>query len=115
MRQTPWPGANPRCDDPDMRSADDLSPGFLPKDPAKPHRLGVVRIVLLCVWASASFGTCYFARELQWGPAGRPLAYAVAGQGLLILFIAIVLVNAAVFRHEGEDEEPSADETARGG
>jgi len=98
-----------------MRSADDLSPGFLPKDTSEPHSLGVARLVLLGIWAVASFGTCYFARELHWGQEGRPLAYPVAGQGLLILFIAIVVVNAAIFKNDGEGEDAVADEAGRGG
>ncbi|QHJ00552.1 DUF4212 domain-containing protein [Xylophilus rhododendri] len=66
--------------------------------PVRIHRLGGLRILLLAVWAAAAFGTCWFARALPGdGQGGQPLAYALAGQGLLIVFIVLVVLNAIVF------------------
>jgi len=58
------------------------------------QRIGPLRWCLLAIWAGASFGTCYFARDLQGGAHDSSRAYEWAGQGLLIVFIAVVLVNA---------------------
>lgn len=70
--------------------------------PAEPNdcsvaRLGPLRCVLLLAWAAASFGTCFYARDLQLllGP-GLPV-YGLAAQGILIVFIVVVVANAVVF------------------
>ena len=51
---------------------------------------------LLLVWFAASFGVVFFARDLQQSVAGWPLAFWFAAQGSLLVFIAIVLIFAAV-------------------
>ncbi|MCZ2499239.1 DUF4212 domain-containing protein [Xylophilus sp. Kf1] len=63
---------------------------------AAPAALGAIRLALLLVWAVASFGTCYFARDLQ---AALPSlsAYGLAAQGILIVFILLVVFNAWFF------------------
>jgi len=40
--------------------------------------LGWIRGVLLAIWAAASFGTCFFARDLQGFFGGPSLAYGLA-------------------------------------
>lgn len=50
--------------------------------------------VLLALWALASFGIVYFARDLQQVVAGWPLNFWLAAQGALLLYIAIVAVYA---------------------
>ena len=47
---------------------------------------------LLAVWALVSFGTCYFARDLQFGIGPWQFSYWMAAQGALLAFIAIVVV-----------------------
>ena len=80
--------------------------------PAEPNdcsvaRLGPVRCLLLLVWAAASFGTCFFARELQAVLGPELPVYGLAAQGILIVFIVVVVVNALVFNrgaaHEADD------------
>ena len=60
---------------------------------------------LLLLWALVSFGTTYFARDLQtlvWG--GWPLGYWMASQGAVLVFMVLVLVYAqAMSRFERED------------
>jgi putative solute:sodium symporter small subunit len=79
---------------------------------AKPNdcsvaRLGPIRCALLLAWASASFGSCYFARDLQALLGPELPVYSLAAQGLLIVFIVVVVVNAIVFNrgatHEADD------------
>ena len=54
------------------------------------------RAGLLAVWASVSFGACFFARDLQFLVAGWPLHYWLAAQGALLAFVAVVVVYAVV-------------------
>ena len=65
--------------------------------------------VLLLVWALVSFGICFFARNLQWMVAGWPLAYWMASQGAVLVFMAIVLVYAVAMSHfERQDAQQAA-------
>jgi len=71
--------------------------------PASPalaqHRFWWLRAPLLGVWASVSFGACFFARELgQWSLPGwgGSLGYWIASQGAVLVFIAIVVLYACV-------------------
>ena len=62
---------------------------------------------LLLLWAVVSFGTTYFARDLQtlvWG--GWPLGYWIASQGAVLVFIGIVVAYGwAMNRLERHDAE----------
>lgn len=53
-----------------------------------------LKAVLLVVWALASFGACYFARDLQFLVAGWPFGFWMAAQGAVLVFLAIVVVHA---------------------
>ena len=60
-----------------------------------------LKAVLLTVWALASFGVCYFARDLQFLVAGWPFGFWMAAQGAVLVFLAIVVVPAwAMNRYE---------------
>ena len=50
---------------------------------------------LLVVWASVSFGACFFARELTLALSHWQIGYWVAAQGTVLVFIAIVVVYAS--------------------
>lgn len=78
--------------------------------------LGAVRIILLLIWAISSFGICFFARDIERGKTGFGLIYGFAGQGLLIVFIVLVVVNAVVFNRRAarDGEEPVTDEAGTG-
>jgi len=91
-------------------------PAADPHEPDPPPALGPVRLTLLLLWAAASFGTCYFARDLQ-VLLGRPLqAYGLAAQGILIVFIVLVLFNAWYFNRQQPEHRsgplPEADHGA---
>ncbi len=49
-----------------------------------------VRAVLLTLWAVASFGVAFFARELDQVVAGWPVNYWLAAQGSVLVFMGIV-------------------------
>lgn len=55
---------------------------------------GTLRTVLLLVWALATFGSMYFARDLAFQVFGWPLGLWLGSQGLMLLFVAIVAVFA---------------------
>jgi putative solute:sodium symporter small subunit len=56
--------------------------------------LGWLRTVLLLVWALASFGLMFFARDLQMRLGTWPVSFWLASQGLLVVFVLIVFVYA---------------------
>lgn len=63
-----------------------------------------VKAALLVAWAAASFGVCFFARDLSFVVAGWPLGYWMASQGSVLVFMAIVLLYAwAMSRFERHD------------
>jgi len=64
---------------------------------------------LLLAWAAASFGACYFARDLQQMVAGWPLGYWIAAQGAILVFIAVTVVYClAMDRFERKDAAAGA-------
>ena len=71
-----------------------------PPQPPEKHdpRVLALKLGLLAVWAAASFGVCYFARDLQFMLGSWPFDYWVAAQGAVLVFIAILVVYAQVMR-----------------
>ncbi|AEG93514.1 DUF4212 domain-containing protein [Ramlibacter tataouinensis] len=64
-------------------------------------RLAVLRAGLLLAWAIASFGVCFFARELQFTLGDWPFSYWMMAQGAIIVFTLVLAVDAwAVNRSE---------------
>ena len=82
-----------------MLSPRDNIPSILPEEAGADDALGgrywPLRGALLLVWALVSFGLCFFARDL-FALLGSPLGYWLAAQGILLVFIAIVVVYATV-------------------
>ena len=69
-----------------------------------------LKAALLLVWALASFGACYFARDLQFAAGPWPLSYWIASQGAVLVFIAIVWIYCvAMNRFERQDDRRKAD------
>ena len=64
--------------------------------PAPTHRARAAwwRGGLLVVWALASFGVAFFARDLDQVLAGWPLNYWLAAQGAVLVFMGIVVLYA---------------------
>ena len=61
-------------------------------------RVLALKAALLVVWAAASFGASFFARDLQFIVGGWPFGYWMAAQGSVLVFIAIVAGYAAAMR-----------------
>ena len=53
-----------------------------------------LRAALLLLWAAASFGVAFFARDMNQVVAGWPLNYWWLAQGGVLLFIGVVMVYA---------------------
>lgn len=60
---------------------------------------------LLLVWLLVSFGSSYFARDLQTVVAGWPLNFWIASQGAMLVFIGIVTVYAWLRNRQGDEPE----------
>lgn len=77
--------------------------------PGTADSLGLLRTVLLLVWALASFGLMFFARDLQMHMGAWPFSFWLAAQGLLVVFVLIVFVYAwAANRAEHQADEATA-------
>ena len=76
------------CDDPFM--ADQLAQER--HDP----RVLALKAGLLVLWATVSFGFCFFAHDLQFMLGGWPFGYWMAAQGAVLVFIGIVALYAHV-------------------
>ena len=71
-----------------------------------PHaRAAWLRGVLLAVWALASFGVTFFARDLTQVVAGWPINYWWMAQGGVLVFIAIVVFYAWAANRRGNDAD----------
>ena len=77
--------------------------------PGAVDSLGLLRTVLLLVWALSSFGLMFFARDLQMQMGAWPFSFWLAAQGLLVVFVLIVFVYAwAANRAEHQAEQATA-------
>ncbi|MBV8250506.1 MAG: DUF4212 domain-containing protein [Comamonas sp.] len=63
----------------------------IPPDLHDMHHLRL-KALLLTVWVVFSFGTSYFARDLQALVPGWPAAYWMAAQGAVLMFLLIIVV-----------------------
>lgn len=55
-----------------------------------------LHLCLLTLWFAVSFGTAFFARDLQFIVAGWPFSFWMSAQGAVVVFVAIVVVYAWV-------------------
>jgi putative solute:sodium symporter small subunit len=70
---------------------------FMPVFIAPPRyawHVRLLKIALLLLWAVVSFGTLFFARDLQVSLSGWPLHYWIGAQGGVLVFVGIVVVYA---------------------
>ena len=73
-------------------------------------RVLALKAALLAVWAAASFGVCFFARDLQFRIGSWPFDFWMAAQGTVLVFIAIVAIYAVVMKRlaPGDNEPPGS-------
>ena len=71
-------------------------------------RVLALKAGLLAVWAAASFGVCFFARDLQFLVGPWPFGFWMAAQGSVLVFIVIIVAYAVVMRRlSPEDNLPT--------
>jgi putative solute:sodium symporter small subunit len=68
-------------------------------------RVLTLKAVLLAIWAAASFGVCFFARDLQFMVGPWPFDFWMAAQGCVLVFIAIIVVYATAMRRLAPDDD----------
>jgi cation/acetate symporter len=71
-----------------------------------------VRTWLLFLWATVSFGVCFFARDLDQVAAGWPLNFWLAAQGGVLVFIGIVMASAWYMNRAEAGLPPAGGEAA---
>jgi putative solute:sodium symporter small subunit len=70
-------------------------------------RVLALKAALLAIWAVASFGVCFFARDLQFRIGPWPFDFWMAAQGTVIVFIVIVALYASLMKRLAPgDTEP---------
>ena len=71
-------------------------------------RVLALKAALLAVWAAASFGICFFARDLQFRIGHWPFDFWMAAQGAVLVFIAVIAGYAALMKHlaPGDNDPP---------
>lgn len=80
-----------------------------PPDLHDAHHLKL-KALLLTVWVVFSFGSSYFARDLQALFPDWPVAYWMAAQGSVLVFLLIIVVYCVAMDHF---ERKQAKEDAR--
>ena len=82
-----------------------------PPDLHDTHHLRL-KALLLTVWVVFSFGTSYFARDLQALMPGWSAAYWMAAQGAVLMFLLIIVVYCVAMdyfeRQQARDEAHQA-------
>ena len=76
-----------------------------------------LKAFLLLVWVAYSFGASFFAREIQTLAPDWPLAYWLASQGAVLMFLAIVVVyclSMAYFERREHARSKAAGQDAGG-
>ncbi|MFT4195447.1 DUF4212 domain-containing protein [Ottowia sp.] len=80
-----------------MQPADDLD---------LPRGVAWVRAALLALWAAASFGVAFFARDIDLFVARWPLNFWLLAQGGVLVFLLIVMAYAWVMNRADRAQAP---------
>jgi putative solute:sodium symporter small subunit len=51
-------------------------------------------ITLLLIWFGVTFGVTFFARDLMFTVLGWPFSFYMAAQGLLVIYLLLILLYA---------------------
>jgi len=65
----------------------------------------ILKVTLLVLWATVSFGFCFFARDLDFMVAGWPFNYWMAAQGAVLVFIAILAFYAWAMNRIDDEQQ----------
>jgi len=71
-----------------------------------------LRLILLLIWGSVTFGVAFFARDLSFNVLDKPFGFWMAAQGSVLMFLVITWVYALLVnrweRQTQTDTETSA-------
>lgn len=73
-----------------------------------PDRLGRLRLVLLVLWVLCSFGLMSVAHRLDVHIGNWPLNFWLAAQGIVLLFVLVVVVHAVTANRREGPQAPDA-------
>ena len=75
------------------------------------HRVNRLRLILLLIWGSTTFGVAFFARDLSFNVLEKPFGFWIAAQGSLLIFLAITWIYALLV-NRWEQQTQSDTETS---
>ena len=58
------------------------------------QRVNRLRLILLLIWGSITFGVAFFARDLSFNVLDKPFGFWMAAQGSVLIFLAITWIYA---------------------
>ena len=77
------------------------------------QRVNRLRLILLLIWGSITFGVAFFARDLSFNVLDKPFGFWMAAQGSVLIFLAITWVYALlVNRWERQTQTQTDTETS---
>jgi putative solute:sodium symporter small subunit len=76
------------------------------------QRVRYLRWALMTVWASVSFGTAFFARDLSFVWMDRPFGFWMAAQGSVLMFLAITVIYAVLVNRWGRQTQTASEEAS---
>ena len=63
------------------------------------QRVNRLRLILLLIWGSITFGVAFFARDLSFNVLDKPFGFWMAAQGSVLIFLAITWIYALLVNH----------------
>jgi cation/acetate symporter len=69
------------------------------------YRAWRLKGALLLLWLMVTFGSSFFARDIQTMVAGWPLEFWIAAQGAMLVFVGIVTLYAWLRNRQGDEPE----------
>ena len=95
-----------------LRPPTPTGPQGVDSDPARRNWPRRVRSSawLLAVWAAVTFGTTYYARQLDDATRGWPFSFWMAAQGALLVYLVLVIVYALRMERIDDDRDASHDD-----
>jgi len=76
------------------------------------HRVNRLRLFLLLIWSSVTFGVAFFARDLSFNVLDKPFGFWMAAQGSVLMFLAITWVYALLVNRWEQQTQTDAETSA---
>jgi len=76
------------------------------------YRVNRLRLILLLIWGSVTFGVAFFARDLSFNVLDKPFGFWMAAQGSVLMFLAITWVYALLVNRWEQQTQTDAETSA---